>query len=485
MGTIQVRRVHGVGGLNHDVWKLVLEDLSAICEKTNHLLQVMRVCRAFYQLGLKALLDRGVALDSEDTVESFCHFITGRNSYCAPLLKSLVLELPHISETTARALCSVVRRTTRLRQLSISHFEALLLSAPDAVDIFADMESIRLLTVAAKEPGAVVPFLTYLRSPLTSVSLIFDPIDREPGHHEVLWDFNPLALLELSQSTLRSAHVDHVAMSGWADTSFPNLEALEVTAVRLPSTDVLARIFPKLSTFHMHHVFWADGSNDMDTAIARRNTNILAQERSGSWSQLASVTGSDVDIFSLGLVQSPVSKMVVYADPLSGADPERVILQSLLEFTPKLTTFELITSEDLSGLGWPLDRSRMYELARMEKMPAERKSLISTTVQRFRDVFDEHRFVIKESACKLTELTMTVRVPCPVRDCWFPDAADSDALQQPQECPVWEALRKYNLTAEAGLTCDAAATLQEVHLRVRHNHEEVQRRTRGFAPLRG
>ncbi|KAI0717566.1 hypothetical protein C8T65DRAFT_640988 [Cerioporus squamosus] len=40
----------------------------------------MRTCRAFYELGLKALLDRGVVLDSEDTVESFCQFITARNN---------------------------------------------------------------------------------------------------------------------------------------------------------------------------------------------------------------------------------------------------------------------------------------------------------------------------------------------------------------------------------------------------------------------
>ncbi|TFK83579.1 hypothetical protein K466DRAFT_665733 [Polyporus arcularius HHB13444] len=477
--TAMVRRTMGVGGLNDDVWTMVLEELSSMTrEESTHLLAAMRTCSTLHKLGIKPLLDRDVVLDELATVISFCHFLAANNYSRAHLWRSLVLKPFPMSTTTSTALCSAMRHAIRLRKLTICGFDRLRDHVPEIIDILANMRQIRKLKVEAREPTtALIGFLDTFRSNLTSVSIWEDQETKIHSHGSTPRAFNLLKHLRLSHSTLRSVCVHHLDMTGCDGIVLPEVRYLEAVAVsRIPPTDVLVRAFPKLTRLSLSGAVKYKANNH-DAYVHRREANIQAQNQRGKWTRLESVSGSMVDVFSLGLT-CPLSWIFVYAERMS-PDASRRMLQTLLESAPKLPNLGFLTKEDIFGLG--SDYSRMeYERERVEKTPGEREWLAKRTELSIRTIFDGYSDVLRDSACTLEQIYMRIEIPCILCDYW--DCEDDDPEDLFTDCPILKQLRSHNLFDETSLLLQTVPTLQDIELRLMHNIEEVQILTRMVPP---
>ncbi|RDX45985.1 hypothetical protein OH76DRAFT_1558656, partial [Lentinus brumalis] len=368
--------------LNHDVLRSIFWLLDNVS-----LLLVMRTSPAIYWLALEVLLARGVTLKSEEATSSFCAFMSAQDFSRAPLIrKFLELSFSTLSPTTAQALCSTLRRTTRLRKISIRDVDTLFRTAPELVQVLAELQYLEEVDVVAQKwTDCVLIFLATLRSRLTHLNVQF-PSSLTPDNCGRSSEIIPIELLQRSAHTLRHIRIENVTLSAWADIVLPQVVHLHATAVQLPSTDVLARTLPNLVTLIVEEVYWdPEEPVDVDTAAARRCQNHYRQERYGSWPCLEWVTGPVVEVFSLGLV-CPVYTLILESDRRS--DMDWVMLETLLDFTPSLQELELTAIEDLYALEWPYNGyDAVHDLVEFEGKAAHWEMHVWKTQDRLRETF--------------------------------------------------------------------------------------------------
>ena len=311
-----------------DVCKIILENLSEISETAGPLLTAMRTNRTFYGLGTQVLLDRGVVLDSPDAVMSFCSYLSEHNFARAPLFRStLSLQCP-LPASAIPALSEIVRRATALKTVLIADFDEVLGSAPALVHALVDATGIKTVNVFVREPTATTStFFADFQSALTSAVIHVAP-PQQPHECEDIWSFDPISLLTKSLATLTTLDIAGVSMTGWDSIILPMLDRLDVSGVKMPATDILARSLPRLSKLQLYQVYWATGEPvDIDSAPERRAENRLRQERWGSWSGLEYVRGPEVEVYALGLT-CPVTTLMIEED--GREDAHGVMLSDLL-----------------------------------------------------------------------------------------------------------------------------------------------------------
>lgn len=438
----------------------------------------MRTSPDIYWLALEVLLARGVTLKSEEATSSFCAFMSAQDFSRAPLIRnSLELSSSNFSPTTAQSLCSTLRRTTRLQKISIRDVDTLFRTAPELVQVLAELQYLEEVDVVAqKRTDSVLIFLATLRSHLTHLNVQF-PSSHTADYCERSSEIIPIELLQRSAHTLRHIRIENVTLSAWADIVLPQVVHLHATAVQLPSTDVLARTLPNLITLVVEEVYWdPEEPVDVDTAAARRCQNHYRQERYGSWPSLEWVTGPVVEVFSLGLV-CPVYTLILESDRRT--DMDWVMLETLLDFTPSLQELELTTLEDLYALDWPEDR----QVSAWETQERLRETFVSTihqdisreqvTESRLCHIQEEYRYFFEKSRCKLEELVLQICTPCLISDC--DPAAEPSHQEQSLECLVVAGLRDYDVSGDAEAFFSAVPTLDTVELVVMHHDDLVTR----------
>ncbi|RPD60903.1 hypothetical protein L227DRAFT_653149 [Lentinus tigrinus ALCF2SS1-6] len=439
--------------LNHDIFRMVLQELSDMSEFAGPLLAAMTSCRSMYRLGIQVLLDRGVVLESEDAVMSFCSFISSSNYAHASLFRSsLVLHSAYFSSKALDALVEVVRRATRLEAISILDLDVILGSAPELAQALVDLPSLKKLEVDARKPtSALQDLLGTLSARLTHA--IID-IESSHGH----WPANPLLLLENSFETLQELRLGGATMfpSGWDKISLPNLKDLALIDVRLPSPDILAHTLPRLCNLEICDICWdRDELVDVKMAELRRRDNLLRQEKNGSWPKLESVRGPLEDVFALGLT-CPVSKLVIEENGQSNAGWD--MLRELLVFTPKLEQLELIIMEESFPPAQPTDTHN---------------AAISSTHMRLWETLSGISSLVGESGCKLKRLELDVHLPCARHACDpFSPTTDIHGVMHPR-CPISDGIWRYEVVSDAEKFFRDTPTLSDVRLRLRHHDDAI------------
>ena len=338
--------------LNHDVLIMILQELSSMSTTNTDLLAAMHTCWALYRLGMKVLLGREISLYNEEMVTSFCAFLAKDKYSRATLLRYLHWRCSPISEPTSRALCSLLRHATLLKDIWLKDLGLLFRTVPELVQILAGMESLRRLSVDMSEPTQdILTFFATLHAQLIGLELMFDPCQTEDIHRESLaWDVDLLQHLSLSPSasTLHYICVDSLSMCYCEGIVFTNVTVLEMSKVLLPTTDILARAFPKLRKLELNCVWWGEDFRiGVDSATAQRDANLRAQHRHGSWSELETVSGGMLDIFALGLTCPVNSLSLRIFEGNTDRHSVGVMIERLLEGASKLRKLELETTVDI------------------------------------------------------------------------------------------------------------------------------------------
>ncbi|RPD76917.1 hypothetical protein L226DRAFT_611325 [Lentinus tigrinus ALCF2SS1-7] len=440
-------------------------------------LAVMLASRDMYSLGLEALLDRGVVLQNSDKLLSFCAFLASNNHARAPLFHSrLILEAFPLTPTTTTALCSTIRHATRLKALHIREADVCFESAPELMEALTAITHLHHLDIAARRPtDALLLLLSHLPSNLSSYTISFD---RPPSLEgcDCPWELNPITVLQQSTTTLQCIRVHNVTLSDWADTTFPKAKHFEVSAVKLPLTRILAGTMPNLVTLAVDDTYGDSGELfDVHTASLRRADNMNADgpTKASCWSRLESVTGSIVDIFSLGLT-CPVDRLVLHTN--GRCDADRVMLGSLLKFTPGLVHLRLEATEEF----FATDEEEMVDLMELNSMLWEQ--LVRFTLKELCNTLEQYSVLFESSDCKVQELDLDLSIPCFISDC---DPARSttedlhvpiatDMAPHPHRCPIIEGLQDYNVNdGKAQEFFSRVPTLRRVQLRLRHHDELI------------
>ena len=128
------------------------------------------------ELGLEALLNPGVRLQTEEQTYSLCTFLAAyKHAHAVYLRSHLTLDLPPITQTTAVALCTTIHHATQLRRICIRNGDDIFLNHPELTKAIALLNHLEHLDVTSKQPShTLLLALSDLQAKLVTIKLVFD-----------------------------------------------------------------------------------------------------------------------------------------------------------------------------------------------------------------------------------------------------------------------------------------------------------------------
>ncbi|KAI0076030.1 hypothetical protein K474DRAFT_1708541 [Panus rudis PR-1116 ss-1] len=246
-------RVH----LRHDEWHIVMKFLPR-----NDLLNMLRVCRLFYDLGLPLLLQSRIEIKPENAI-SFREFITSDLPRFAFMLRDLQLqttfefqdedgayviedEIPHVPFE------EILQAAVNLNSLYISDCgEKVIHRFPHLVDRINSLKKLKRLALHDVD-GPFCSHLINLPHPWSLTHLHIDWTWWDDDPPEQWWDCDLSPVLGHCKDTLESFYLGYLKFSNLHDVVFPRVHTVGVWLLEFGlRTSTLVKTFPKLLTLHV------------------------------------------------------------------------------------------------------------------------------------------------------------------------------------------------------------------------------------------
>ncbi|RPD76942.1 hypothetical protein L226DRAFT_355148 [Lentinus tigrinus ALCF2SS1-7] len=320
---------------------------------------LMQTCRLLYREGGKQFLQsQECVFLSADMLPSFCQYMLADNGSRQPFLKdTLCFEgtYDEVDKRTAETLVHIVSRLTNLRRLEMA--ESCLFAFPGLGGAIASLTSLEEIELRLRDQSIhVEQMLLRTQSQLTSADIVFDgpPSRRSRPPSPVVsanppdyaTDCDPILLLVNSRGSLEELVVNRWTITREPyDVIYPKLTHLDITN-EYPSNVFYPFIyaFPNLEELQVK--YWRLGgvspSEEAPEVQEFRYLNGSAQFERGSWKMLGSVSGTVLEIYSLGLI-CPVGTMNIEPSNHYYVTEEIALLSSVLEDTEPKCLFIAFT----------------------------------------------------------------------------------------------------------------------------------------------
>lgn len=305
--------------------------------------RLMRTCRTLYTAGISyvMLTKPEIELSSHRTLESLYTFLLRDPENRFRYLRRLILNVPwrnRNGQTTIPAkdmLPYIFENASHLEKLRLSDSDILELDKriPRSISGLKSLEHFSAI-IASK---TVLKILRRIKSPLARLQLSFDCTDFDQLN-------DPIEICASAKDTLEELRCS------WAyfqkkEPVYPRLKKLYVEHNHLVALEPLLRCYPNLQHLHVfthREVYDLGDQDDWDALHMERSENQVTQ-KGGSWSSLASLGGTIVYLFILGL-QLKVGRLLVETSP--NTDEEAQMLLSVVSDTrPSSIEFEFDLAE--------------------------------------------------------------------------------------------------------------------------------------------
>ncbi|RPD55156.1 hypothetical protein L226DRAFT_229395 [Lentinus tigrinus ALCF2SS1-7] len=242
-------------------------------------------------------------IDCEDHIRGLVQFFAKHGTRYTRWTSSLYFTVGAIDGDVAAMLEDWIDtwgRLMPLQSLGFDNAEALLESHPPLAKAFAALSTIKTLHI--RNVGRLAhDMLVEMKSSLLSaeLSLSDDPL-RLP--RELRYS-DPIRLLLASEATLRKLKAESATTNTPEGSlnKYPKMRELELNWVDVPSTYDYVAAFPNLKYLTISSVL-PSRRGDLWTNCERyRRFNQDSQDSHGSWTSLARVKGSILDVYVLGL----------------------------------------------------------------------------------------------------------------------------------------------------------------------------------------